>query len=132
MEQWIIDLRNFDPGPPPLKDEFFSVSKGFPHTEESIRNISEAKKGTTPWNKGKKLKEVNDLSYAGKYKRGIVGKKQPKQRVFINPNGKKIVIKNLKEFCLKNNLCYSHMLKVHNGNLPQHKRWTVEKLAQGT
>lgn len=131
MEQWIIDLRNFDAGSPPPKDEFFSVSKGFPHTEESIKNISEAKKGTTPWNKGKELKDISDLSYAGKYKRGIVGKKQQKRRVFINPDKKKVIIENIKEFCLNNNLCYSHMLKVYNGNLSQHKGWTVEELAQG-
>lgn len=107
-------------------------SSGFVHSKESVKNISKSKKGTPAWNKGKKLKPVNNLSYSGKYKRGIVGKKQPKQREFINPFSEKVVIKNLKKFCLENNLCYSHMLKVYNYKLLQHKGWTVAKLAQGT
>jgi hypothetical protein len=105
-------------------------SSGFIHTEASIVKISKSKKGCIAWNKGKKLKGVEELSYSGKYKRGIIGKKQPKQRVFINPVGDKITITNLKKFCLENNLCYSDMLKVYNGNLRQHKGWTVEKVAQ--
>jgi len=105
-------------------------SSGFFHTKESIKKISKSKKGCSTWNKGKEIKNIEDLSYSGKYKRGIVGKKQPKYREFIDPNGKMVIIENMKKFCLENNLCYAHMLKVYNGNLLQHKRWTVQKLAQ--
>jgi hypothetical protein len=105
-------------------------SSGFVHSKESIGNISKSKKGCSAWNKGKKIKNIDDLSYSGKYKRGIVGKKQPKYREFINPDGKLVVIENIKKFCLENNLCYSHMLKVYSGILFQHKGWTEKKLAQ--
>ena len=46
------------------------------HTEDIIESISLSLKeqyenGRVVWNKGKKIKEVQNLSYSGKYKRGI-------------------------------------------------------------
>ena len=42
---------------------------------------------------------------------------------FYNPEGKKIVIKNLRKFSRENTLNHAHMYQVHLGKLGQHKGW---------
>lgn len=73
--------------------------KGFYLTKEHKEKISNAMKGKT-------LSEehVNNASFA-----------RSKFWTFIDPNGNKIEIKNLSEYCRIHNLNQSHMVSVHNG-----------------
>jgi len=43
---------------------------------------------------------------------------------FFNPQGERVVIVNLKEFCRKNNLHPVHMHQLINGQRKSHKGWT--------
>jgi hypothetical protein len=42
---------------------------------------------------------------------------------FIDPNGEKIIIKNLARFCRENNLLQSSMFCVSKGKMKSHKGW---------
>ena len=43
--------------------------------------------------------------------------------IFIDPNGEKIIIKNLARFCRENNLLQSSMFCVSKGKMKSHKGW---------
>lgn len=111
------------------------------HTEDIIESISLSLKeqyenGRVVWNKGKKIKEVQNLSYSGKYKRGIrscrKNHKNGKKREFLSPDNNVVVVNNLKCFCEENFLSYSGMMRVVNNGQKEYKGWTLYKPAQNT
>jgi hypothetical protein len=57
-----------------------------------------------------------------------IRQKYSKYWKITDPLGKVYVIKNLKDFCLQNNLHYSCMLNVSRGVLKYYKYWICEKL----
>jgi len=44
--------------------------------------------------------------------------------VFLNPDKKKIEIKNLRKFSRENNMNHAHMYQVHLGRLKSYRKWT--------
>jgi len=44
---------------------------------------------------------------------------------FENPEGKTVKTKNMKLFCIENNLSSTHMYNVHNGKVNSHKGWKL-------
>ena len=76
MEDWIKDLQNFNPiirkgDFVPYDEKYWR--KGWKHTDEAKKLMSEAKKGKAPWNKG--LKGAQTHSEETKEKCRIAGKK---------------------------------------------------------
>ena len=70
VEDWIKDLQNFNPivrkGDFVPYDENF-WRKGWKHTDEAKKLMSEAKKRKAPWNKGVKLSpKKEEVEYRGK------------------------------------------------------------------
>jgi len=53
-----------------------------------------------------------------------ISESRSKTWIFIDPNGNKIIIKNLTKFCLENNLKQSSMCYVAKGKNKIHKGWT--------
>jgi hypothetical protein len=56
------------------------------------------------------------------YRKGI--KKINKNRKYITPEGKDIIIIDLKKYCKEHNLTYQSMLKLHKGLIKYHKGYT--------
>ncbi len=52
-------------------------------------------------------------------------KANAKTYIFINPDGGKVEIYNLNEFCRGNDLNHGAMCQVHSGNQKSHKGWKV-------
>lgn len=50
-----------------------------------------------------------------------------KQYILVSPDGVRVEVYNLSEFCRENELCQSHMSNVHSGKAIQHKGWTAYK-----
>jgi len=92
------------------------------HSSQTKEKISNTKKGTIPHNKGKYLPD-NEIGYSGRYmrdyKKGI--RRIDKNRKYVTPEGKDIIIVDLKEYCKEHNLTYQSMLKLHRGLLNHHK-----------
>ena len=92
------------------------------HSSQTKEKISNTKKGTIPHNKGKYIPD-NEIGYSGRYmrdyKKGI--RRINKNRKYVTPEGKDIIIVNLKEYCKEHNLTYQSMLKLHRGLLKHHK-----------
>lgn len=78
---------------------------GKTHSEETKRKISLANKGrkVSPDEIAKKVLAIS------------------KNYLFVNPLGKKIKIKNLKNFCRKNNLDLSSMYRINSGERKSHR-----------
>jgi hypothetical protein len=100
---------------------------GLKHTEESKRAMSEALKeqfvnGRVAHNKGKYAPD-NEVGYSALYMREYrQGKKKIlKDRRYVTPDGETILIKDVKKYCRENGLTYSSMLRLHKGELNQHK-----------
>lgn len=122
---------------------------------EIRKKMSASKQGHIPWNKGKtnvyseewlKNKSINNifrtLKKTKKHKENISkalkGRKQSeshklnssmgRSKIYhmIDPNGKSIIIKNMSEFCRKNNLHQGHMIGVAKGRYgcKSHKGYT--------
>ena len=76
MEDWIKDLQNFNPivrkgDFVPYDEKYWR--KGWKHTDEARKLMSEARKGKAPWNKG--LKGAQKHSEETKEKCRIAGRK---------------------------------------------------------
>jgi len=71
-------------------------------TQKNVQNLPEVK-----------LKRSNTLS---------------KMWEITDPNGKILSIKNLKKFCIENNLLDANMKKVANGERNHHKNWKCKRL----
>jgi hypothetical protein len=126
-------------------------------SEEHKRKLSEAKKGTSPWNKGKalteehkrKVSEAKKGNYTEKQyeslkrmQQGRIGSSQSdhqKQKVkearqkdwkLIDPEGKEYIITNLSEFCRKHGLekGRANLVSVSSGKLVHYRGWKCEKL----
>ena len=100
---------------------------GLKHTDESKLAMSEALKeqfvnGRVTHNKGKYAPD-DEVGYSALYMREYrQGKKRvSKDRKYITPDGETILIENVKKYCKDNGLTYSSMLKLHKGQLNQHK-----------
>lgn len=97
--------------------------KSWKRTEEYKESISNTlkRKNITP----KKSEEIN-LKISKKMKGNKNG---AKKYLAISPEGNKIQIKNLKEWCRKNNFKYNDVIRVvhKREGRTQHKRWRFEK-----
>ena len=100
---------------------------GLKHTEESKRAMSESIKeqfanGRVTHNKGKYAPD-DEVGYSAIYMREYrKGKKRiSKDRRYITPEGEIILIEDVKKFCKENGLTYSSMLRLHKGQINQHK-----------
>jgi hypothetical protein len=95
------------------------------HSSQTKEKISNTKKGSIPHNKGKYLPD-NEIGYSGRYmrdyKKGI--RRINKNRKYVTPEGKDIIIVDLKEYCKEHNLTYQSMLKLHNGHCRSYKGYT--------
>jgi group I intron endonuclease len=122
--------------------------------ERTIAAVKKANTGRKGWNRGIKMWETRThprgglgkkypnriLTPEGYKKRCIANRRdrgekykelrrliKSKTHYFITPDGKEIVIFNLKLFCAENNLNQGHMNQVSIGNEPIHKGWTKNK-----
>lgn len=95
---------------------------GKKHTEESKKQISLKKKGVScnkgsirPWAKDN-LKSIKNRAY-GKFK-------------IIEPDGKTLLVENLKQYCKNNNISYTSMSSLSNGNYygESYKGYKIQKL----
>jgi group I intron endonuclease len=89
---------------------------GFKHSDEY--KINQSKKSLEQWKnqefRNKQAKHLSELN-----------KQQEKIYTFKNKvTGEKIKVTGLNEFCRKNDLWPSAMIKVHNGKRKCHKNWT--------
>ncbi len=85
-----------------------TINIGKTHSKETKQKISKSKKGTEPWNKGMCI----DSKYVYEVK---------------NANGEIFLTKSMKNFCEKNNLNVTCMLRLISGKQKQHKGWTFIK-----
>lgn len=100
---------------------------GLKHTEESKLAMSESLKeqfanGRVTHNKGKYAPD-DEVGYSALYMREYrKGRKRvSKDRKYITPEGKTILIEDVKKFCKENELTYSSMLRLYKGQINQHK-----------
>lgn len=94
------------------KNHFF----GKRHTEKTIQIIKEKNTGKIGFWRGKKL-------YPDSVSR--MAEKHEKEYWFIDPFNEKVLIKNLKQFCKKNELSYTAMHAVYHkrNRMKSHKGW---------
>ena len=85
---------------------------GKKHSTETIKRISEKKKGNIPGNKG--LFGLNNP--------------QSKKYKITFPDGKTKIIIGLTQFCRENNLTYQTMCAVASGRVKQHKLFKCERI----
>ena len=84
-------------------------------------------------NKGK-IRGPQTLEHKNKIRKSCKGKNLGKTGMakvysgFIDPNGNKVIIKNLHNFCKQNNLNQGTMSCVASGKKKQHKGWTYSKI----
>lgn len=98
---------------------------GKTHTEEVKKLLSEKKLGNVPWNKGKS--GVYSEETLNKMKKPKTEKHRnllKKQYTFFSPNGEKISVLGLTNFCEKYNLNKGAMSDVWNGKRKFYKGWT--------
>jgi hypothetical protein len=48
----------------------------------------------------------------------------------VNPNGNIFYIRNMKKFCIENNLDHGAMGKIANGKVKHHKKWKCKKISK--
>jgi hypothetical protein len=92
-------------------------SYGFTHSNEY--KLYQSKKSLEQWkNQDFRDKQTKHLA--------VLNKQQEKTYKFKNKNtGEIIEVTGLNEFCRKNNLWPSAMIKVYNGEREYHKNWTI-------
>jgi len=92
---------------------------GKKHTKETINKLRKASSGKNNYWYGKKFSEEYKFKLAeGRSRYWLV----------IFPDGKKKVIKNLKQFCGDNNLHDGAMVNVSKGNRNHHKNFKCKRL----
>lgn len=114
---------------------------GYKHDEETLSVIKTKLMGKTPWNKNKngcysnetlaKLSKasIGHTRYKG-YKWSDQHRKnyiESRSKVWVVtfPDNQIKIVKNLRQFCLDNNLSTSHMCEVANGKRTHHKQHKV-------
>jgi group I intron endonuclease len=113
---------------------------GYIMSEKSKQKISKNRKGKKQSEELKKRRSVMMLGknnpMFGKTNKGYKHTEEHKKYIteknsndwtLINPQGKKYHIKNLRRFCLDNNLCQSSMIFVSQGKQLNHKGWKCSK-----
>jgi hypothetical protein len=102
---------------------------GFPHTEETKKYISEMKKGLkqTPEHIQNRVNKMIGFKQSD-YQKETASKKLSAEWIITNPNGDSIKIKNLRKFCIDNNLDQGNMVKVSKGIIKQNKGWKCIKI----
>lgn len=95
------------------KKKLSEANTGRVVAEETKLKISKANTGKTPW-LGKKLTE--------EHKNKLSDIKAKDWRL-LSPNGEIINIRNMRKFCIENNLHHSAITKVLQGTQKQHKNW---------
>lgn len=116
------------------RDKIAKSLIGKKHTEERRKNISDAHLGQVPWNKGKEvLPHVLEAMLAGQKARDPEKTKEihdryreqyAKEYNLIDPQGRPIKVRNLKQFSRDHDLSYSSMNKVVNGKLDTHRGYS--------
>lgn len=96
------------------------IPTGLKRSEESRMNISNGHKGIPCSDNAKeKLRQYGaKAAHESKTDNWIV----------ITPDGEKLEIRNLREFCRKNNLTAPNMVSVSQGKRTHHKGWKCEKI----
>jgi hypothetical protein len=98
--------------------------KGHVYSDENRLKMSEAQKNRI-YSDEAKLKLSEALKRLNNSEEFKLKRKQAKSKiwVFIDPEGKKIMIKNLSKFCRENNLVRASMTRVAKGEMKNHKGW---------
>jgi len=103
---------------------------GFPHMEETKKDLSEIQKER--WKQGKYDPEKLRLSRIGfkqpDSQKISVAEKLSSEWIVINPKGESQIIKNLQKFCRENGLDQGNMVKVSQGIIKQNKGWKCVKI----
>lgn len=105
-----------------------AAHRGKPKSDEHRRKLSEA-------NKGKKLSiEIRQkLSEAHRGKphsethRANLSDANSKYWIVTDPQGQRLQVKGLKQFCIEHNLSYGSMQKVAYGQREHYKGWRIEQ-----
>ena len=102
---------------------------GCPHTEESKKLISDAKKGLkqTPQHIQKRVDSMTGFKQS-QHQKNTARETFECAWLVTNPQGQSFNIINLRKFCRENNLNQGNMVKVSTGILKQHKGWKCVKI----
>lgn len=110
------------------KEKISLANKGRKFSDEHIENLSKSHMGWKPTNETKQ-----------KWRNCFQGKKQKPEHIkkridglkrvyhLLSPDNIKIKIKNMKQFCIDNNLSPSKMSEVINERKLHHKKWKLDK-----
>lgn len=110
------------------KDKISKALKGRKFSDEHKKNLSESHMGhIVSEQTKKKLSKINKGKRPSKLAQKNLIKSVQKEYVFISPNGEKVEIINLRQFCIKNNLSASKMVLVNQGKRNHHKNWKSGK-----
>jgi hypothetical protein len=96
---------------------------------KTMKYLSEMKKGLKQ--KPEHIKKRVDKMIGFKqsnYQKETVSKKLSSEWIVTNPKGESIKIKNLRQFCINNNLDQGNMVKVSKGIIKQNKGWKCVKI----
>lgn len=98
------------------------------HTKKSKKIMSLKRKGVKLGKFSEErlkihIDSIKNSKACQKHLRYLHKKVLVKTYYFINPTGEKVKIKNLKQFCIKNNLKNTKMVSVYKGRSVSHKGW---------
>jgi hypothetical protein len=97
-------------------------------SKETLKKMSESKKGKKPKEFYVEIAKKNVGWKQSNYQKQKVRELFELDWLIINPQGQKIQIKNLRKFCIENNLDQGNMVNVSKGKLKQYKGWKCTKL----
>lgn len=97
-------------------------------SKESIKKMSDAKKGKKPKEYYVELAKLNVGWSQTNYQKQRARETFECSWVVTNPKGESFNIVNLRKYCKENNLDQGNMVKVSQGLAKQHKGWTCFKI----
>jgi hypothetical protein len=97
-------------------------------SEETIKKMSESKKGTKPKEYYVRIAKMNVGWKQSDYQKQRARESNESCWVVTDPNGVQQNITNLRKFCLDNNLDQGNMVKVSKGLSKHHKGWSCSKV----
>lgn len=103
------------------------------HSEKTRNKISNARIGvntnTSELIERKRNKWLSNNPNYNPEIRQRMNEKQSKNYIVIDPSGNTIEVKNLKQFCIENNLHNGNMCSVAKGKLNHYKGWTCKYIS---